>query len=364
MPALRQGQAVCGLPVAAAALRGLRSRLCFHRCRRWPGGVHHPDRGLHRRRFAALIVEVNYQPPFWVHAVLWLPLILLTTLLPLRPMKALLIALQYHHKAAGGPADRARAAMSERRDAAARSLIPAVIDRCVMVAVLLALGVWQLERRGEKHALIAALDERLARRAGRVAAAGALERPDARARRIPPRDVARRSSIRPRWRWSLPSARALRKDVSGPGVLGVHAGAAGRRRDGVSSIAASSPTRCRLPDRAGAARRRSTLDRLHPLSGKRRLAHAGRRSRQAALVRARSSAMARALGWGDGGAVLYRSGRPGAGRRRAEAGAAAGQSARTNICNMPSPGSGSPGAVAVAFGVLARGPAARSSASL
>jgi uncharacterized protein (DUF983 family) len=50
----------------------------------------------------ALIVEAKYQPPFWVHAVLWIPLILMTTLLPLRPMKALLIALQYHHKAAEG----------------------------------------------------------------------------------------------------------------------------------------------------------------------------------------------------------------------------------------------------------------------
>ena len=50
----------------------------------------------------ALIVEVKYQPPFWLHAVLWLPLILVTTLLPLRSMKSLLIALQYHHKAAPG----------------------------------------------------------------------------------------------------------------------------------------------------------------------------------------------------------------------------------------------------------------------
>jgi uncharacterized protein (DUF983 family) len=50
----------------------------------------------------ALIVEVKYQPPFWVHAVLWLPLILATTLLPLRAMKSLLIALQFHHKAAEG----------------------------------------------------------------------------------------------------------------------------------------------------------------------------------------------------------------------------------------------------------------------
>ena len=51
---------------------------------------------------AALIVEVKYQPPFWVHAALWLPLILVTTLLPLRSMKSLLIALQFHHKAAPG----------------------------------------------------------------------------------------------------------------------------------------------------------------------------------------------------------------------------------------------------------------------
>ena len=49
---------------------------------------------------AALITEVVYQPPFWVHAALWLPLILIVTLGPLRPMKGLLIALQYHHKAA------------------------------------------------------------------------------------------------------------------------------------------------------------------------------------------------------------------------------------------------------------------------
>lgn len=50
----------------------------------------------------ALIVEVKYQPPFWVHAALWLPLIAATTLLPLRSMKSLLIALQFHHKAAPG----------------------------------------------------------------------------------------------------------------------------------------------------------------------------------------------------------------------------------------------------------------------
>jgi uncharacterized protein (DUF983 family) len=52
--------------------------------------------------FAALMTEVVYQPPYWVHAALWLPLILIVTLLPLRLVKGLLIALQYHHKAAEG----------------------------------------------------------------------------------------------------------------------------------------------------------------------------------------------------------------------------------------------------------------------
>jgi len=52
--------------------------------------------------FAALITEVVYQPPIWVHAALWLPLILIVTLGPLRSMKGLLIALQYHHRAAEG----------------------------------------------------------------------------------------------------------------------------------------------------------------------------------------------------------------------------------------------------------------------
>jgi len=52
--------------------------------------------------FAALITEVVYQPPYWVHAALWLPLVLVVTLGPLRPIKGLLIALQYHHKAQEG----------------------------------------------------------------------------------------------------------------------------------------------------------------------------------------------------------------------------------------------------------------------
>ena len=36
---------------------------------------------------SALAVEITYAPPYWVHAVLWGPLILLVTLLPLRALK-------------------------------------------------------------------------------------------------------------------------------------------------------------------------------------------------------------------------------------------------------------------------------------
>lgn len=55
---------------------------------------------------AALIVEFAYQPPFWLHALLWGPLILAVTLLPLRLLKGLLIVLQYHHSAGLGRHER------------------------------------------------------------------------------------------------------------------------------------------------------------------------------------------------------------------------------------------------------------------
>src|SRR6202047_1465914 len=40
---------------------------------------------------APLLPAVVPPPPYWVHAVLWLPLILIVTLGPLRPMKGLMI---------------------------------------------------------------------------------------------------------------------------------------------------------------------------------------------------------------------------------------------------------------------------------
>jgi len=51
---------------------------------------------------AALIVEVLYSPPYWVHAALWIPFAIGLPLLILRPFKATLIALQYANKASEG----------------------------------------------------------------------------------------------------------------------------------------------------------------------------------------------------------------------------------------------------------------------
>jgi uncharacterized protein (DUF983 family) len=49
--------------------------------------------------FLALMVEIKYEPPFWVHAMIWPPLILGGAIGMLRPMKATMIALQYRNKA-------------------------------------------------------------------------------------------------------------------------------------------------------------------------------------------------------------------------------------------------------------------------
>lgn len=47
---------------------------------------------------SALIVEVRFAPPFWVHAVIWLPLILGGALALLRATKGVLAALHYRHR--------------------------------------------------------------------------------------------------------------------------------------------------------------------------------------------------------------------------------------------------------------------------
>jgi uncharacterized protein (DUF983 family) len=51
---------------------------------------------------AAVVVEFIWRPPYWVHALLWIPMILVVTLGLLRPLKGLLVALQFRHKAEQG----------------------------------------------------------------------------------------------------------------------------------------------------------------------------------------------------------------------------------------------------------------------
>ena len=51
---------------------------------------------------AALYVEFTFEPPIWVHIVLWGPLALVVCLGLLRLMKGVLVALQYTNKAAEG----------------------------------------------------------------------------------------------------------------------------------------------------------------------------------------------------------------------------------------------------------------------
>jgi uncharacterized protein (DUF983 family) len=46
----------------------------------------------------ALITEVKYAPPVWLHLLLWLPLTMVLVLALMRPLKAILIALQYKHR--------------------------------------------------------------------------------------------------------------------------------------------------------------------------------------------------------------------------------------------------------------------------
>lgn len=54
---------------------------------------------------AALWLEVSYEPPMWVYFVIFLPLTLIVCLGMLRPLKGVLVALQYANKAEQGRLD-------------------------------------------------------------------------------------------------------------------------------------------------------------------------------------------------------------------------------------------------------------------
>jgi uncharacterized protein (DUF983 family) len=50
----------------------------------------------------ALWVEFTYEPPIWLHLVMWSALSIALSLALVRPLKGALVALQYHHKAEEG----------------------------------------------------------------------------------------------------------------------------------------------------------------------------------------------------------------------------------------------------------------------
>lgn len=54
----------------------------------------------------ALWFELTFQPPLWLHFIIWVPLAIPICLIPLRLAKGVLITLQYANKAAEGSWDR------------------------------------------------------------------------------------------------------------------------------------------------------------------------------------------------------------------------------------------------------------------
>lgn len=46
----------------------------------------------------ALWLELSFEPPLWVHAVIWLPTVMLMTLAVLPPLKGINIVLQHRYR--------------------------------------------------------------------------------------------------------------------------------------------------------------------------------------------------------------------------------------------------------------------------
>ena len=176
--------------------------------------------------------RVRIRAALWVHALLWMPLILATTLLPLRPMKGLLIALQYRHKAAEG-----RAA-SERGAHAGGLLVPSRVR---------ARRAGRPARARHLAGRAQGLEGKPDRDAGTAAQRPPVALPPPNewqvCRRqfgVPPRPRAVRVHQR-RHALVYTSGSALRDDIKAP-AISCSPGAARRRPARSSSIAASCPT--------------------------------------------------------------------------------------------------------------------------
>jgi cytochrome oxidase assembly protein ShyY1 len=171
------------------------------------------------------------------------------------------------------------------------------------LALLIGLGVWQLQRRAEKHALIAQLTERLA------AAPEALPLPAQWSRLTPARDEFRRVRFSATYQ-SRPDAMvysagsAVRTDISGPGTW---AFLPARLPDGASVVINAGFVQNTMQDRAQQDRAVTRLVNEQPVS----LTGYIRFPESAGALTPRENiaqrlwftrdheAMARALGWGE-----------------------------------------------------------------
>jgi cytochrome oxidase assembly protein ShyY1 len=174
----------------------------------------------------------------------------------------------------------------------------------VMVTAFAGLGVWQLQRRVEKHALISALNERLA------AAPAALPRPAQWGALTPAKDEFRRVTFTATYA-ALPDAMvyssgsAVREDVSGPGTW---AFLPARLADGAIVAINAGFVQNTMQDRAQQDRAVSRLIKNEPLqlTGYIRFPESGGALTPPENLAKRlwftrdHLAMARALGWGEG----------------------------------------------------------------
>ena len=216
-----------------------------------------------------------------------------------------------------------------------------------MVALCVGLGVWQLQRRVEKHALIAALTERLAARSRRAAAGLAVERADAGSATNSAASVLS-ATYQPRPDAMVySSGSAVRDDVTGPGTW---AFLPATLPTGETVVINAGFVQNTMQDRAQQDRAVTRLitgaagdaDGLSPLSRKRRLADAAGEHGKTAVVHPGSSGDGAGARLGRGQARSRRSTSTWKRRCRRAASRNPARSrsiSRTTTCNMPSPGS-------------------------
>ena len=189
-----------------------------------------------------------------------------------------------------------------------RGTLGFAIVTLAMVVACLALGIWQLQRRVEKHALISALNERMA------TVPEALPAPSQWNALTPARDEFRRVSFTVTYP-KLPDAMiyssgsAVREDVSGPGTW---AFLPAKLPDGEIVVVNTGFVQNTMQDRAQQDRAVTRLVTGQPvkLTGYLRFPEAAGTLTPAENIGKRlwftrdHLAIARALGWGEGGKAL------------------------------------------------------------